>query len=142
MKRILKTQISIVALLIALNGYAQESGTLIVNATDFENSEGAAMINLFREQDDIPKKPFITLKAKITNGQAEFVIENLAVGSYAAIVWHDENNNGILDHNLLPSEPLGCSNNWQMGLFSGMPTFKKLKFIFSSADNKIEIKVK
>lgn len=131
-----------VALLIALNGYAQESGTLIIKAADFKNSDGVAMINLFREQDDIPKKPFMTAKAKVINGQAEFAFKNLPFASYAAIVWHDENNNGILDHNILPSEPLGCSNSWRVSLFSGMPTFKKLRFEFSSVHNTIEIGIK
>lgn len=130
------------ALMFSINSHAQESATLTVDATDFKSADGSAIINLFREQDDIPKKPFKIVRAAIKNGRAKFVFENLTIGSYAAVVWHDENNNGILDHNFFPSEPMAFSNDWHLSIFSGVPTFKKLKFDFNSVNNRIEVKLK
>lgn len=121
---------------------AQESPKLTIKVSNFESSEGVSVINLFRESDDLPKKPFITLKGTITNGTWEIIFDNLPNGSYAAIAYHDENSNGTLDHKLgFPNEPMGFSNNWELGLFTGMPTFKKLKFEHDNQMTTIEIKV-
>jgi uncharacterized protein (DUF2141 family) len=69
------------------------------------------------------------------------IFENLPNGSYAAIVYHDENDNGTLDHKFaFPSEPMGFTNNWNLSLFSGMPTFKKLRFEHSG-QTRIDVKI-
>ena len=61
----------------------------------------------------------------------------------AAILYHDQNSNGTLDHNFfrIPNEPMGFSNEWKLTLFSGMPNFSKLKFEYSEhkQDYKIDI---
>lgn len=59
---------------------------------------------------------------------AKMIFENLPNGSYAAIVYHDEKDNGALDHKLaFPGEPMGFTNNRSLSLFSGMPTFTEAK---------------
>jgi uncharacterized protein (DUF2141 family) len=126
----------------SLEGLAQESPKLLVQITNLKNVEGFAVVNLFREQDGIPKEPFKSMTAAIKNERAEISFNDLPAGSYAAIAYHDENSNGILDHKLgFPNEPMGFSNRWELGLFSGMPTFKKLRFDHDSAETTIEIKV-
>ena len=121
---------------------AQDRPKLVIQISNFKTSEGVAVVNLFRELDDIPKKPFMTLKGTIINGRSEIIFEDMAHGSYAAIAYHDENSNRTLDHKLgFPNEPIGFSNNWELGLFTGMPTFKKLKFAHQSQVTTIEIKV-
>ena len=113
----------------SLSCFGQEK--LTIAAGNFKSNSGKAVVNLFRRQDDIPKKPFRTGTAKIVNGQATIGFENLPVGFYAAILFHDENSNDIVDHRFgFPSEPMGFSNHWRLSLFSGMPTFEKLKFDF------------
>jgi uncharacterized protein (DUF2141 family) len=125
---------------IVLTGYAQKTTPLTIHMSNFKSSEGVAMVNLFREKDDIPQKPFKSVKAMIANGNAEVLIYDLLPGSYAAIAYHDENSNGILDHKLgFPNEPMGFSNKWELGLFSGMPTFRKLKFEYGKSETVIEI---
>ena len=100
------------------------------------------MVNLFREQDEIPKNPFRTEKGKIENGISKIEFFDLPPGSYAAIVFHDENLNGILDHKFgFPNEPMGFSNKWKLTLFSGMPTFRKLKFQLDGIQKVIEIEI-
>lgn len=120
----------------------QQSGTLTFRLTDFESSNGSAVVNLFREQDDIPQKPFKTLTAPIQDGVATLTISDIPFVEFAAIAYHDENGNGALDHWMgFPNEPMGFSNNWNLSLFSGMPTFKKLKFKFAGEDAPVEIKI-
>jgi uncharacterized protein (DUF2141 family) len=125
-----------------INSFAQRTETLTVIVTNFQNAKGHAVVHLFREQDDIPDKPFITIKASIKAGVGKTIFENLPIGSYAAIAYHDENDNGTLDHKLaFPSEPMGFSNGWKLRLFSGMPSFKKLRFEHGRSQTELAIKV-
>jgi len=122
---------------------AQQTGTLTIEATHFEHSKGVAVAQLFREGDDIPEKPFMKSTAAIVKKESIVTLSNIPYGEYAVILFHDENANGTLDHKFgFPNEPMGFSNEWSLSLFSGMPTFKKLKFSFSSSGQKQIIKVK
>jgi uncharacterized protein (DUF2141 family) len=59
-------------------------------------------------------------------------------------VFHDENGNGTLYHNILhfPAEPLGFSNQFYLGIFSGLPSFEKLQFEFTPGAEAVSILVK
>jgi uncharacterized protein (DUF2141 family) len=115
---------------------------LTLHVTGFESNVGQALLRLFRKEDKVPTKPFMTVKATIANKEASFVIDKLAFDDYAAIIVHDQNSNNDIDHSFgIPSEPLGFTNNWKLGLFTGMPTFEKLKFTFSKADNTFTVKM-
>jgi uncharacterized protein (DUF2141 family) len=82
------------------------------------------------------------MKGKIENGKAEIVFKNILYGDYAAILLHDENSNGVIDHTSgITSEPLGYTNNWRLTLFSGKPNFEKLKFNFSEQNTKQTIAI-
>jgi uncharacterized protein (DUF2141 family) len=131
-----------VLVLLSIIGKAQQAGTLTFRVTNVESSEGTVVINLFRQHDDVPKKPFKTSSASIQNGVALIAFNEIPIGEYAAIAYHDKNSNSTLDHKMgFPNEPMGFSNNWNFSLFSGMPTFKKLKFNFESDNAVIEIPV-
>jgi len=119
-----------------------KTNDLVFGISGFENDQGQAVLNLFREQDDIPEKPFRILTAQIKDLKAQFTVNTIAYDSYAVIVYHDLNSNNILDHNFfLPAEPMGFSNNWQLSLFSGMPTFEKLRFDFSADSTHFTIQI-
>lgn len=126
-------------LLMSLLCEAQQTGTFTIKATNFEVNTGVAVVQLFREQDDIPKKPFVKSTGSITKNESMITFSDLPYGDYAVIVFHDVNGNGILDHKFgFPNEPMGFSNDWKLSLFSGMPTFGKLKIEFS-AEKKLRI---
>ena len=110
---------------------------------NFENDNGKAIIHLFKKGDPVPKSPSWVGSAKIINGKATIIFKEILYSEYAAIVFHDENSNNILDHSWgMPAEPMGFSNEWELSLFSGMPSFTKLKFEFSVQKNSFEIKIK
>lgn len=127
------------------NAYSQpvNQQKLILSVVNFENDTGQAIANLFLKGESLKEKPTHQLISKIVDGKAVFEFDNLPYGDYAVIIFHDENSNNDLDHNWLgmPSEPLGYSNGWSFSLFSGMPTFEKLKFHFSQNNNSISIEV-
>ena len=115
-------------------------GKLTFNLTGFEDNAGQVLVELFRREDKVPAKPFMEVTAKIINREAVVTIENLPYGVYAAIIVHDKNSNGHIDHRMgMPSEPLAYPNNWKLTLLSGMPTFDKLKFSFSQLTNHFSI---
>jgi uncharacterized protein (DUF2141 family) len=132
---------SICLLFISLLCKAQ-TGILTIEATNFKNDKGVATVHLFRAQDDVPKKPFMKAMNIIANGKATITFPNIPFGDYAAILFQDENANGILDHKFgLPNEPMGFSNQWRLSLFSGMPSFRKLKFKFEVNKDHCEIEI-
>ena len=75
-----------------------QTGTLTIEATNFKSDKGVATIHLFREQDDVPRSPFLRATAIIENGKATINFPNISFNDYAAILYQDENSNGILDH--------------------------------------------
>lgn len=69
----------------------------------------------------------ITLPAR---GDGAYVLENLADGEIALLVYHDANTNGFLDKNFIgiPREVLAISNNYQP---KGPPSFSRASFNLS-----------
>ena len=118
-------------------------GSLTFKVSGFADDDGQVLVQLFRKQDKVPANPFRLVKAKITNREAIVVVDSLLYGEYGAIVVHDKNGNGHIDHRWgIPAEPLGYTNNWKLSYFSGMPTFNKLKFSFNESTGQYSIKIK
>jgi uncharacterized protein (DUF2141 family) len=105
--------------------------TLEVQAVGFDNDRGHAVAKLYRPGDNVLDKnaPF-RISSEIHNGEARLRFPPLAEGTYALVVFHDENDKGEIEHNLLhlPSSQLGFSNGFRPGLFAGLPSFEKLQF--------------
>lgn len=136
--------LSLVSILAFTSAVAQTNNQqkLIVKAENFKTNQGQAIANLFIKDESLKKKPAHQLISKIADGKAVFEFSDLTFDDYAVIVFQDKNANGDLDHSWgMPSEPLGYSNNWSFSLFTGMPTFEKLKFNYSQQSNSITLKV-
>lgn len=142
MKR-LNLILSFILLLLVSKGFSQAAkttGTLTFYITGFADNSGQVLIELYRKYDKVPTKPFKQVKGNIVNKAAVVAIDNFAYGDYAAIIVHDQNGNGVIDHKFgMPNEPLGYTNNWHLSLFSGMPSFDKLKFAFAVGKDKFYI---
>jgi uncharacterized protein (DUF2141 family) len=118
--------------------------TLQVEATGFQGSSGHALARLYRPGQDVVREPWRTTKAAIVDGKAVLTFEGLEPGDYAVVVVHDVNDNGVIDHNVLhlPAEPLGFSNGFTLGLFSGKPTFEALRFTVASEGTTVKMQVR
>ncbi len=122
---------------------SKSMGSLTFKISGFAEDEGQVLVQLFRKEDKVPANPFRLVIAKITNREAIVVVDSLLYGEYGAIVVHDKNGNGHIDHRWgIPAEPLGYTNNWKLSYFSGMPTFNKLKFTFNESTSQYSIKMK
>ena len=118
----------------------QTTGNLTFNISGFADNSGQVLVQLFRKTDKVPTKPFKVVISKIALRKATVVIPEIDYGEYAAIIVHDQNANGHIDHSWgIPCEPLGYTNRWKLTILSGMPTFEKLKFTFSETGNCFSI---
>lgn len=118
------------------------TGILTFKVTGFESSSGQAILMLYRPADNVPKTPFKRVTAEILNKESVITVKDLPYGEYAAILVHDKNKNGIIDHKWgMPAEPLGYTNHWKLSLFSGMPNFEKLKFRYSESCSMVVVSI-
>ncbi len=101
----------------------------IIHVIGMHGTAGHVVAMLFRATDRVPAAPFLTVRGAIHDSAADLALTALPAGDYAVIVFHDVNDNGVLDHNALhlPAEPLGFSGGFALSLLSGMPTFEKLR---------------
>lgn len=116
---------------------------LTVTVTNIQNSKGKISFGLFRKQDSFPikGKQFKGVFIETTKSKTKYTFQNLEKDAYAVAVYHDENNNGILDKNLVgaPTEAYGFSRNAR-AMFSA-PSFDDAKIELN--ENKwIEIWIK
>ncbi len=88
---------------------------LTINVKGFPSSKGDAYIGIYRVSDDFPVfgKQYKGKTTTISGNVSQVVFSKLPAGSYAVAVYHDKNNNKVLDKNYLgiPTESYGFSNN-------------------------------
>jgi len=113
--------------------------TLDVNITGIIEN-GTVYVQLFEEGQKfkVNSRECLENKVRLNEGEKGSVrFEGLEAGTYAIMVYHDQNNNGILETNFIgmPQEGVGTSNN-----VKGIPSFKKCQFrIKSSMSMEIEL---
>jgi uncharacterized protein (DUF2141 family) len=131
-------------LLLAVGAGGADGGDLIVIARGFTDVRGHAVAKLFGEGDDVLGRGRWEQVVVIEDGKASFRFRGLPAGAYALVVFHDANDNGRIDHNLLrlPTEALGFSNGFVPGVLAGMPTFEKLRIVHRAGDAALDINVK
>jgi uncharacterized protein (DUF2141 family) len=140
-------------LALMLMGPAAWAGDLKVSIEGVRSSAGAVMIGLYDSPEhfntaidkaaevgtlnDEARLGGVALRA--IAGTQSVVFTKLNPGSYAVIVFHDENDNGKLDKNFwgVPLEGYGFSNNAQGSL--GPPDFKEVAITLDEADKEISI---
>ena len=102
----------IFAVLSSVTGPVSQAGELqgslqfLIQGLNTKN--GKVGLNLFRSDDEMFAHPYKSLYAEIVDNQAVIIVEGLSYGKYAAVAYHDVNDNGRLDHHFLgyPDEPI------------------------------------
>ncbi len=114
--------------------------SLIIRLPEPAGSEGSFMVGIYKEKDNFPDEPSIPKKITVDNNFNRILeFKSLSKGTYAVSVYHDLNNNGKLDRNLLgiPKEPFAFSNMKSMGM--GPPKFKDTSFQFENQTKEITL---
>jgi uncharacterized protein (DUF2141 family) len=112
----------------------QATGTLSVELSGLMSDKGTAIVKLFVQGDEVPKgRAFRQLSAPIKGGRTAVHFADIPYGAYALFAFHDENENGTLDHGLLgiPKEAIGFSRGFRATIWSGIPNFDDLRFEFT-----------
>lgn len=132
-----------------LNCFAQEhnvsesSGKLKVVISGFPNDDGNCRFALDNSKSVYEREDSVWIGKvlPIVNKQVIVVIDSLSYGEYAVRVFHDENENEIIDTNFLgiPTEDYGYSND--ASDWFGPPSWEKAKFSFNKPEMTIEIQV-
>jgi uncharacterized protein (DUF2141 family) len=114
---------------------AQEPNTthaVRITVTNFENIKGKLQVCLTDKKEDFLKQCEYATAVIVTNNTISLEIANVKTGVYSISLFHDENNNGVLDTKGffgIPSEPYGFSNNPSTTF--GPPSFEKCTFLIN-----------
>ncbi|SDK64854.1 Uncharacterized conserved protein, DUF2141 family [Catalinimonas alkaloidigena] len=124
-------------------GMARAQGTLTLEVKGLKQETGALYIALynkpegFREADAAYKK----LIAPVKGNPAVVDLGGLPAGTYAVTLFHDENDNGELDTNMMgiPKEGYGFSNNPKIRF--GPPDFGECTFTHGDAAQTVSVQI-
>lgn len=119
-----------------------KKGNFKVVVTNIKSKTGQVGFFLFNKPDGFPshtEKALLSGFVKIVGNSAEYAFTNLAIGTYAVYVFHDEDNDKKLKTNFIgmPKEGMGVSNNAK-GHF-GPPKYDDAKFVFNKSGEAMTI---
>ncbi len=132
---------SILALAVLVTGFVSaQKVNLQIDMTGFKNNAGVVKVGLYNSEGTFLKTVFKRLKSEIKDKKAIVTFDDLEKGEYAVSIYHDENQNGIMDTNFMgiPTEDYMASNNTKG--FMGPPKYENAKFSITG-NSKIEIKI-
>ena len=140
----MKIAASIFLCALVLSGKDARSGKLVVKVEGARNAKGLIRVALWNQASGFPVDPRKALtgaSAAVVDGEAVFSFEHIPAGSYAISSYHDENQNGKLDTNLvgIPKEEYGFSNGARAKI--GPPSFAAARFSFDGTDATIQVRI-
>ncbi|EDM76090.1 hypothetical protein PPSIR1_41449 [Plesiocystis pacifica SIR-1] len=105
---------------------------IVLEVSELNNDAGRIVALLYTSATGFPRDTEACddyRTAEISGGKARTSFSNLPAGTYAVLVFHDEDRNGKLKTNFIgmPKEGVGVTNNG-----SGLPRFSKAKFEVSA----------
>jgi uncharacterized protein (DUF2141 family) len=102
-------------------------------------AQGQVLVALYDSADSYRKTALTQSKQAATLGEMRFQFRDLPVGDYAIALFHDENDNGKLDTNLMgmPKEPFAFSVF--KGTLMGPPGWAAVKFTVPESGIKLNI---
>ncbi len=120
---------------------ANQTGTITVRLTGFENDEKEVKLCVCRSEEEYTGtvKAYRTASASILHKKAVCIFDEMPYGNYSIKAFHDQNGNNRLDTNFMgkPTERYGFSNHAD-GRF-GPPPFSQTVITLNSPVTEIEI---
>lgn len=108
-------------------------GDVRVVVSNIKSDIGTVRIGLYKDEETYSQglNSFRFIVLPIHHNACEWLITNVPYGEYAISLYHDKNNNEILDRNIagMPSESYGFSNNAKPAI--GMPSYNTAKFVLA-----------
>lgn len=108
--------------------FAQNTYDLEVVIKGLSNNKGKVYVGLYNSEKDFLKNVYLGNISKIWKHEAIVTFKNVPAGQYALSAFHDKNDNGKLDTNMIgvPKEDYTISNNAKNKFSS--PKYDKAKF--------------
>lgn len=112
---------------------------LVVKVATVEQATGKMMISIYDSESNFRETVAADTSRAAIKGEMKFSFPDLATGDYAIMVFHDLNDNGKLDSNLLglPKEPWGGS--LQGKSVFGAPKWSDTQFNLTDAGLSVSI---
>ena len=115
--------------------YELRKGVLIVEFYQLKAKNGVVEVSLYNNDKTFldAGTAFITKRKKVKEGNLQVVFENVPFGDYAAVSYHDVNENHKFDRNFLgiPKEPVAVSKLYKKRFRK--PCFQEAKIYFNQA---------
>ena len=128
----------------AIAAQAQSKADVTINVSNMRNTKGQLMVCLTQNAKAFPDctKDASALKKLVRATSANNIIfPNVAPGTYAIAIVHDENSNNKMDLRVfIPREGFAFSRNPKIGM--GPPKFKSASFTVGAADVTQSVKMK
>jgi uncharacterized protein (DUF2141 family) len=113
--------------------------TVMVHVGSLRNTKGVLGCRLFRSAQGFPEtsEGTVEVRVPISGAVTQCEFPNVAPGTYAVSVMHDENGNQKLDKNLfgVPTEGYGVSNNHTYAMSS--PKWGESTFVVEQGKNQV-----
>ena len=139
MKKIIYTLCFILAASVA------EAAIIIINISAIQPIAGQLSMALDTQHTydkDNKSDSFFTARKTVSADTQQMIIKDVSPGRYAISIFHDANDNSVLDSNLfgVPTEAYGFSNNI-VGHF-GKPNFEQTSFVVGSGQQTVVLDVR
>jgi uncharacterized protein (DUF2141 family) len=126
------------------SAFAVSNSSLSVTINGLKNQRGQVCLSLFSGGRGFPTSSDRAVAArcvKLENAPVTVKFENLKSGNYAIAAYHDANNDGVLNRNLLgiPTEQFGFSQNPK--ILTGPPKFGDCAVLVAGPQTNIQIQL-
>lgn len=132
-------------MLILTTSISAQQSELVVNVENISSENGQIRAALFDSPEGFPddvEQSREQRSAAVTGDSATLTFQDIPFGEYVLAVFHDKNNNGVLDKTDrgIPLEALGVSQNLKMKL--GPPKYERAVFEINELKSEINIDLK
>jgi uncharacterized protein (DUF2141 family) len=127
------TMIRTAVLTLALAAPLAHGADLVIHVDNVKSATGQVMVALYDNADAFLKHPVRATMAPADTAGTTLVFHDVAPGDYGFSIYHDANQNGRMDRNLMgiPTEPIAFSNNAQGRM--GPPDFAAVRLAVPAA---------
>ncbi|MEZ4858197.1 MAG: DUF2141 domain-containing protein [Flavobacteriaceae bacterium] len=139
MKIVLLTTALVLSFFVS-NAQNETLGTTITVTIPVPAEGGSVIAGLYNQDTFMKAAPLQGQESTVTEGLASVTFTNVTPGTYAITLFHDKNENKIMDFepNGMPKEMYGVSNN---PMSYGPPQWKDAKFEVGTAPVTMEIRL-
>lgn len=142
--KLYKLFLPLILLISATNIYAADNVVITLDVNNIPSNKGHIMIYFYQNETEYIEESqpqysfFFPAKQKSVSAKIE-----IPKGVYAVKIYHDENENKILDKNSSnhPVEKFGYSNNY-LGSYGKQPDFKNVLMLIDKAEQVITINMR